>query len=316
MYNTFKKEDYIMAKRILNCFASDFSKINKQDLLSAIAETEGRTIMAETIGTVQPIMEDVTNAEVASCMGADFILLNLFDVDNPVIKGLPECDPQDTIRLLKKLIGRPVGINLEPARINEQDTSVWALTKGRQATAENAKKALEMGVDMIMVTGNPGIGVGNEVIISALKQMSSVVGDKMILGAGKMHASGILKEGANSILTVKEIEMFVEAGADIILMPAAGTVPGIDLNWVKERVDKVHSLGKLSITAVGTSQEGTDKDTIKAIALLSKQSGSDIHHLGDSGILGIAWPENITTYSIVVRGIRHTYHRMAASVNR
>ena len=49
---------------------------------------------------------------------------------------------------------------------------------------------------------------------------------------------------------------------------------------------------------------------------MAKQTGTDIHHIGDSGYLGMALPENIIAYSIVIRGVRHTYHRMAASINR
>ncbi|AGY41756.1 hypothetical protein mflW37_6890 [Mesoplasma florum W37] len=43
---------------------------------------------------------------------------------------------------------------------------------------------------------------------------------------------------------------------------------------------------------------------------------TDIHHIGDTGYLGIAVPENITTYSNVIKGIRHTYFRMACSIKR
>ena len=58
------------------------------------------------------------------------------------------------------------------------------------------------------------------------------------------------------------------------------------------------------------------KYVIKRIALMAKMAGTDIHHLGDTGYGGMALPENITAYSIAVRGIRHTYHRMADSINR
>ena len=45
-------------------------------------------------------------------------------------------------------------------------------------------------------------------------------------------------------------------------------------------------------------------------------TGTDVHHLGDSGYTGIAEPENITAYSIVIKGVRHTYRRMGMSINR
>ena len=305
-----------MAKRILSCFSSDFEKMGKSELLEAIAESEGRSVVCETIGTIDPLLGDISNAELACSFGADMVILNLFDTDDPFIKGLPACEKKETIRTLKKLIGRPVGINLEPAEYDENDESLWAMKKGRIANAQNAMKALEMGVDMIVITGNPGIGVDNEGIVKAITQIKAAVGDKMILIAGKMHASGVKKEGASAILKMEEIDSFIKAGADIVLMPAPGTVPGIDLNWVKDRVDRIHELGGLAMTAMGTSQEGADTDTIKAIALLAKQSGTDIHHLGDSGLLGVALPENIMAYSTVIRGVRHTWHRMADSINR
>ena len=131
-----------------------------------------------------------------------------------------------------------------------------------------------------------------------------------------MHASGILTEGAEKIITKEDISAFARAGADIILLPAPGTVPGITMEYVRELVNYSHSLGCLTITAIGTSQEGADIATIRQIALMCKMTGTDIHHLGDAGYGGMALPENIQAYSIAVRGIRHTYRRMAGSVNR
>ena len=131
-----------------------------------------------------------------------------------------------------------------------------------------------------------------------------------------MHASGIITEGAEKILTREDVQQFRNAGADIILMPAPGTVPGITLEYVRDLVNHAHSLGALTITAIGTSQEGADVDTIRQIALMCKMTGTDIHHLGDAGYGGMSLPENIQAYSVAIRGIRHTYHRMASSVNR
>jgi hypothetical protein len=45
-------------------------------------------------------------------------------------------------------------------------------------------------------------------------------------------------------------------------------------------------------------------------------TGTDIPILGIPDIRVVAIPENIMAYSIAIRGVRHTYHRMAASVNR
>ena len=307
-------------KRILDCQSSDFAAMSRHELLAAIAGSEGRTIACETIGAIMPMLGDITNAEFAAAMGADILLLNMFDVQKPHIQGLPKTEPDLVIRKLKELTGRPIGINLEPVEqvLSSQDPeeNMWAMTDGRKATMENAEKAVALGVDFILLTGNPGIGVTNEAIEQTLRRYKQAFGDKIILAAGKMHASGILTEGAEKIITKEDISAFAGAGADIILLPAPGTVPGITMEYVRELVNHAHSLGCLTITAIGTSQEGADIATIRQIALMCKMTGTDIHHLGDAGYGGMALPENIQAYSIAVRGIRHTYRRMAGSVNR
>lgn len=305
-------------KRILDCQASDFREMSRQELLHAIASGEGRTIACETIGSIIPMLGDVTNAEFAAAMGADILLLNMFDVQHPAIRGLPKTEPENVIRKLKELTGRPIGINLEPVEQGNpvQDSGMWAMTEGRKATLENARMAAEMGINFILLTGNPGMGVTNDAIIRTLKLYKQELGDKLILAAGKMHAAGVLSESADQILTKEDVAAFAEAGADILLLPAPGTVPGLTMEAVRELVSFAHSLGLLTITAIGTSQEGADVNTIRQIALMCKMTGTDIHHLGDSGYGGMALPENIQAYSIAIRGIRHTYRRMAGSVNR
>lgn len=306
-----------MLKRLIDTNARELTSYNKAELLTAISESEGRTLAAETIGTVTPMLVNITNAEFAASLGADLIMLNIFDVNNPIIQGLPQTSPEDTIREVKRLTGRMVAINLEPAVIrDEHEESVWNLTTGRQATVENARKAADMGVDMIVLTGNPGVGVDNEAIIQALSRLKEAVGDRVILTAGKMHASGIISEAGEKILTEKDVEAFVDAGADVILLPAPGTVPGITMEYAGKLIRKAHEKGALAMTTIGTSQEGADDATVRQIALMCKMAGADIHHIGDSGYMGMALPENITAYSVAIRGKRHTYRRMAMSLLR
>ncbi len=306
-----------MPKRLIDTTARELASYNKQELLTSIADSEGRTLAAETIGTVTPMLVDITNAEFVTSLGADLIMLNVFDVNEPVIQGLPQVPPEEVVREVKRLTGRMVAINLEPAIVKDtEDKSIWNLTKGRQATPENAKKAADMGVDMIVLTGNPGVGVENDAIIQALLQLKEAVGDRVILTAGKMHASGILSEAGEKILTENEVESFVDAGADVILLPAPGTVPGISMEYAAKLIKRAHEKGALAMTTIGTSQEGADEDTIRQIALMCKMAGADIHHIGDSGYMGMALPENIMAYSVAIRGKRHTYRRMAVSLLR
>ena len=306
-----------MLKRLIDTTAQELTSYNKAELLTAISDSEGRTLATETIGTVTPMLVNITNAEFVASLGADLIMLNIFDVNNPIIQGLSQTSPEDTIREVKRLTGRMVAINLEPAVIKDgQEESVWNLTTGRQATVENARKAADMGVDMIVLTGNPGVGVDNEAIIQALSRLKEAVGDRVILTAGKMHAAGIISEAGEKILTEKDVEAFVDAGADVILLPAPGTVPGITMEYAGNLIRKAHEKGALAMTTIGTSQEGADEATVRQIALMCKMAGADIHHIGDSGYMGMALPENITAYSVAIRGKSLTYRRMAMSLLR
>jgi len=314
-----------MTKRILDANASDFRAMSKTDLLESIRLAEGRTICAEVVCTTLPLIDGVTNAEVAAACGADLITLNVYDVlhplvmgyrkgEMPLLAGIPLLDRLPvgmdvTINEVKALVGRPVGINLEPVppeKISED-------YRGRVATVDNARRAAELGADYLVLTGNPGSGVSTETIAQATSEIVAAIGDRVTIVAGKMHGAGL---GAAGIVSAEAIEQFAAAGADVILVPAPGTTPGATLETIKALVDLAHKLGKIAMTAIGTSQEGSDEDTVRRIALMSKMTGADILHIGDAGYSGMANPENIVAFSIAIRGRRHTYRRMAASINR
>lgn len=302
-------------KRLLNCDTSDLMKMNKADKLESIEASEGRVIVQElSLFHKSQILGPLSDAEVACAFGADLLLFNAFDCENPYIAGV-DAEPSEVVRKVKHLTGRMVGLNLEPVGKSETIGVQEDMVNGRKATVENARKAKELGFDFILLTGNPGTGVDNAAIIEALKQMKSEVGDDLILMAGKMHAAGSKKEAGCNIVTKEQINEFISAGADVILLPAPGTVPGVTFEFVKDMVEYVHENGKLTLTAIGTSQESSSKNTIEQIALMCKMTGTDLHHVGDAGIGGMD-PENLMAYSITIRGKRHTWTRMARSINR
>lgn len=306
-------------KRYLDCSASDLISVTKPELLASLKASEGRILVSENITSIQPLLVSITNAELAASQGADLLLLNLFDADNPQIMGLPDgVNPTESIRTLKTLTGRIIGVNLEAVEtgFKPQHEDFWAVKKGRLATPENAEKLAEMGVSFITITGNPGNGVSNASILENLSAIRQRVGDKIILITGRMHAAGILGKPGEKLITPEDVEAFIEHGADIVLLPAPGTVPGITQDYAEKLVECAHKKGAMTMTTIGTSQEGADIDTIKRIALMCKMIGTDLHHIGDTGYAGLALPENIRAYSIAIRGVRHTYSRMARSVNR
>ncbi|OWR31250.1 PEP phosphonomutase [Saccharibacillus sp. O23] len=306
-------------KRILDCTASDFRSMNGQQLKQSIRASEGRAILAETMTSVAPLYPSVTNAELAAAFGADLLLLNLFDVFRPSIEGYEyECsEGESLVRKVKELTGRPVGLNLEPVdpaagRIEE----LHAVPLGRTAAEQTLKEAKKLGFDFVCLTGNPKTGVTNGETVRAIERARDVFGEEGLIIAGKMHGAGVANETGGSIVSEKTIADFIEAGADIILLPAPGTVPGITLEISEKHVRSVHAKGALAMLAIGTSQEGADEQTIRQIALNSKMAGADLCHIGDTGFYGIAIPENIMAYSTAIRGRRHTYVRMACSVMR
>lgn len=304
-------------KRLLNCTATDFAQMNGIQLKQAIEASEGRVMLSEVICASTPFYPGLTNAEYAAVFGADMILLNLFDVDHPNVEGLDVDNPQQVIKELKRLIGRPVGVNLELADPNAHNAETLInLPKGRTAIRESLEKAKELGMDFICLTGNPKTGVTNTEILKSIRQAKEIFQDDIMIIAGKMHGAGVRNEAGSGIVSRDVAGEFAQAGADVILMPAVGSVPGTTLEKTEQLVQVAHDQGALALTAIGTSQEGAAKETMQQMALYNKMAGADIHHIGDAGAHGIAVPENIMDYSIAIRGKRHTYVRMAASVNR
>lgn len=306
-------------KRLLDCSASEFALMNKDDLLYAIRASEGRVMISETIAITQPLLSNVTNAELAASQGADILLINMFDSEMPHIQGLPKnIAPEQTLHELQRLTGRIIGVNLEAVDPEHTVThdDIWKMKAGRAATAENANKLADMGAKILVLTGNPNNGVSNRALGNAAKDIRDAVGNRVVIIAGKMHGAGMIQESGSQIINETDIIHFASQGVDIILLPAPGTVPGMSQERISSLIAIAHTQGVLAMTAIGTSQEGADVSTIRQIALMSKMAGADLHHIGDTGYMDMALPENILAYSIAIRGIRHTYTRIARSVSR
>lgn len=301
-----------MVKRLISANATDIKKFTKEDLKQSIQASEGRVILSENVVITEPVIYDITTAEIAKAFGADMILLNVFDVFNPFIKGMEGQveNPDDMIFRLKELTGLPIGLNLEPVdETAEMLEGRIILPKGRLAQKESFKKASEMGFDFVLITGNPGTGVTNETISEAVKLAKENFSG--LIFAGKMHGAGVKEP----VVQLSYLEKFIENGADAILVPAVGTVPGVSEEEVKAAVTLAHEKDALIMSAIGTSQEGSDPAIIQNIALKNKMLGVDIQHIGDAN-MGLVGLRNITVLSDAIRGSRHTVNRIARSINR
>lgn len=304
-----------MVKRLISANTSDILSFTSEELKQSIKASEGRTVLSENVVVHTPaLVQDITNAEMATAFGADMILLNALNVNEPEIKGLYHESYQGTgnaVQDLKKLVGRPIGVNLEPVDDQANMAEVKLdISAGRKATKETFIQAEKLGFDFVCLTGNPATGVTNNHILKAIKVGKSHFNGLII--AGKMHGSGV----DEPVVNLEAITNFVEAGADIILVPAVGTVWGVSEEEVRETVQVAHKHGALVMSAIGTSQEGSDEATIREIAIKNKTLGVDIQHIGDAGYGGLAPVENIYALSKAIRGQRHTVSRIARSINR
>lgn len=312
-------------KRIFELTTSDIEGLSKQNLKEIIKNSEGRTVVSENIVSCSPFIREVSNLELSAAFGADMITLNTFNFEKPFISGIDgvidllsgfdeekiekiikdNLNNKDYIRNIRKLIGRIIGVNLEPVPEGSSYNSGYCLNDN------NLLKVKEYGFDYIVITGNPNTGVTEYTIEEGIKLAKSILGNGTLIIAGKMHGAG-----SGNIYDEETIKRFIDAGADVILIPAAGTVPGFDLELAKKMIKLIHENNALAMTTIGTSQEGASKSVIETIALNSKMTGADLQHIGDCGTFGMALPENIMTLSAAIRGIRHTYRRMAQSILR
>ena len=298
-----------MVKRFISSNASEILSMTAPELKQSIKASEGRVILSENVAFKESYIGDVTNAEIARSFGADLILLNGIDIFQPFVAGLDA--KEGFVEELHRLVGRPIGINLEPVDSQAQMAGErLIINEGRQASLATIQRAEELGVDFICLTGNPGTGVTNQAIIDTIRVVKENFSGLLI--AGKMHASGVDEPVAD----LEAIAQFIEAGVDIVLAPAVGSVPGFDEQDLKRIVRLAHQKGALVMSAIGTSQESADEDIVKQMAIRNKICGVDIQHIGDSGYGCLAPVENIFAMSKALRGQRHTISMISRSINR
>lgn len=298
-----------MVKRLLSANASEIVEMTATELKQSIKASDGRVVLSENVVTRTPVIPDITNAELARAFGADLILLNGLDVFDPKVVNVDE--DKQVINELRRLVCRPIGVNLEPvdetATMSEEKLNI---VEGRQASSKTVKALEKLGINFICMTGNPGTGVTNDKIVNAISETRKHFTGLII--AGKMHSAGV----DEPVITETYVDQFIDAGADIILVPSIGTVPGFDEEQLKNIVKAVHRREGLVMSAIGTSQESSDPSTIRDFAIRNKICGVDIQHIGDAGYCGLAPVNNIFELSKAIRGERHTVSMIARSIQR
>lgn len=315
--------------RILDLPPAALARLGGDALIASIRDAEGRTVAAETIVASGPLLDKVSNPELAAAFGADLLVLNVYDVEHPRVVGMPAVKgtgrgaaddwadslPFGAVRLgggrtagdVARWTGRVTAVNLEPVPADLKD-----FPSGRRATVGNAELLVEQGAAIAVITGNPGTGVTMDAIVGAVREIREATAGRLVIFAGRMHAAG----SGEAVISVDDVARLADAGAHGLVMPAPGTTPGASMAAATARVEAAHEHDLLVWSSIGTSQEGATESVVERIGLESKACGADVHHIGDSGYFGIAPPENIYAYSVAIRGRRHTWHRMAGSMMR
>ena len=306
--------------RLISATKSDFQKMSAMELKESIYKSESRTIMGQHLLFAGPgVVRGVTNSELMFAWGADMVMLNTIDLDNldnnPGLCGL-------SLKELKERCNRPIGIYLGCPKAGSEDGGKKALYRreGMVATREHILKCKEIGADFIVLGGNPGSGTSLTDVIEATRLAKSLLGDDMIIMAGKWEDGineKVLGDPTADYDTKDIVRQLIDAGADCIDLPCPGSRGGITVEDIRALVQFVHQYkpGTLTMCFLDSSVECADEETIRQIAILMKQTGADIHAIGDGGFGGCTWPKNIYQLSVSIKGEHYTWFRMA-SVNK
>lgn len=315
---------------------------SRDEMVDAIRSASGRVIIGETVTFKQSTIDGVTNAELLKSWGCDMVTINHYNVDFPMIPGMasteegierfgrafnsmgsPGCRPDitvieesfqntfwqfgfgATIGDVKRLTGIPVGMTLEP--VDEND----GYPKARIATKENSRRGIEQGASYITVIRTPKMS--KDAFARCVENVRQGAGERGLVKAGKMPWGGAFLNQAEAFVSEKEIRQLAESGADVIVLPSPGTVPGLTIEVVSRWVRVVHECDLLAETTIGTSQEGADPDVIRRFAIDSKMTGADLFQIGDSVYGGCCVPENVMAFARAIKGQRHMLRRAAVS---
>ncbi len=314
-----------MVKRIVDCTKTDFEKMTPQDLKLSIRLGEGRTIMGQSFnGLGAALVDGVTNPELEAAFGADILLLNGYSLDeNSPMYGVKMIDYSEKgmktllVKDLKKMVNRPVGVYLECVSDHANPYGdVFSI--GRTVTDENIHKAVEHGADFIILGANPKMNARVEDIISATRMAVKAVDGKALIFSGKWE-DGVYEKVLGDPMAKKPAKEFIDelmdAGADVIDFPAPGSRQGITVDMIRELIEYVHmkDADTMTMSFIDGSVEGADVDTIRALSIRSRETGADIHAIGDAGLAGGTLPENIYQLSLCAKGRRLTWKRMATN---
>lgn len=302
-----------MTVRLLDATASDFWQMDAPALADSIRAAEGRTIAAEVLCTDQPPIDGISHGEIAAAMGADMIVLDRYDCDSPVINGAPPAILESPTPLAdyKKLLGRPLGVNLIVA-----DAEAGGFLKGRLVSLKNVEKVISQGADMIFLYVRPQLGGSPPMMHKAAREIKQAFDDAIFLVGVPSFSTPAPRTPQALQAFEREITALLGAGCESIGLPMPGSKQGWLMEQTARLVDSIHAEKGLAWLFLTASVEGAPQEVMAPLALAAKQIGADAYRLDEAGLSGMPVPENIWAFSVAIRGRRHTFRRMACSILR
>ena len=280
--------------RLITAKSSEVAKYTPMQLKEAILKSEGRVIMGQTYLNNPILINGCTSTELMFAFGGDMVML----------------------KELKALVSqKPVGIYMGCPKADDEELALdpkKVEMRSMMYSKENAFKAKELGASFIVLGGNPGSGTSIYDVIRATKEARETLGEDMLIFAGKWE-DGIVEKVLGEYDAKAVIKELIDSGADVIDLPAPGSRHGITVEMIRELTEYTHRYkpGTLVMCFLDSNVEIADQDTIRQIAILMKQTGADIHAIGDGGFGGGTWPENIYQLAITMKGKAYTWAKMA-----
>lgn len=329
-------------KRLLDCSPQEMMSLTSSELVQAIRMSEGRVVSACARSRSANYLQYVTNAEVVAKFGADIVCFNTNNPKDPIFPGLPSKNPKNdepfrgvqiqigkgwTIGEIRRLIGRPIACAMlldAPSYGSHNidtgfsDTKNGMVAGGSLNTWEDLDLFIEQGVDIICIIG----WASPDQLIATTKEAVRRSNGRTVIWSGVPHGPGLIYAkqspyNLRELMTPDLAAALADVGADIVDIPAAGCLPGYTMDYVGKLIDTIHKGGAIVNTGIHNSQEGTDEETIRRIAIDNKTIGADMLMLGDAGVNeNIGRPETLEALCIAIKGKHHTYRRIAESILR
>lgn len=321
-----------MVRRLISSTRSEIRTMTARQLKDSIRASEGRVILSQNYIGHPPLLEGTTNPELAESMGADMIFFNGYPMDESIKIPAFEVDVYEDgqyvkksyrLKEMKSLTKGPLGVYLEcgvgddPTTSTSTSAGTSLVRKERVASDENLKKLIDEEVDFVVLAGNPGTGTSMDTIIDATRRAKKILGDKVMIWAGKWE-DGVKEKVLGDPLrkdSKEVIAKLIDAGADVICLPMPGSRTGITVECIRDLVTFVHEYGDgstLAMSFLDGSVEGSDEGTVRICGIMSKQTGADIHAIGDASCSGMSTPEDIYQLAMTIKGRRLTWLKTAA----